>query len=132
MRRLCAYQVDPKWRIVSVNDEFCRALRATAPALIGRDIRELIRQDWQSDFSSYVAKALVGAGDDTMTVPVVRPREDPAWFIHTLEVVKIAGAISGYRAWLVPHLSPRARRWFQRAKSDAYHVWNFELSADES
>ena len=128
---MCAYQVDSKWRIVAANDEFCRALRVTAPSLIGRDVRELIRQDWQSDFSSYVAKALVGAGDASMTLPIVRPREEPAWFMHTLEVIKIAGAISGYRAWLVPHL-PQARRRFQRTQIDARPVWNFEAAVDES
>ena len=128
MAELCAYQVDSNWRIVAANAEFCRALRAPSAGLIGRDIRDLIRRDWQSDFSSYVAKAIAGAGDDTLTVPIVMPRTGETWFMHTLEVIADGSSVTGYRAWLVPHFASesRARGWWRRRTSTPHHVWNFD------
>lgn len=132
MGQLCSYHVDCAWRIVSANDEFCRAVRVPSASLVGRDVRDLVRHDWRSDFSSYVAKALVRAGDDTVTVPIVTPRAGETWFMHTLEAILDAGTVSGYRAWLVPHEPTRPRPWYRWRRTHAHHVWNFEPSARDS
>ena len=47
---LAAYEIDATWKIVNVNDAFCRHLRSTTSALVGRDIRDLLREDWRVDF----------------------------------------------------------------------------------
>jgi PAS domain-containing protein len=128
MAELCTYQADPNWRIVAANEAFCRALRASAAGLIGRDVRDLIRRDWRSDFGSYVAMALVGAGNDTLTLPLVTPRAGETWFMHTLEAIQDGGSVAGYRAWLVPHIAGQRqgwRRWFRR---EVHQVWNFDPS----
>lgn len=127
---LCAYEVDSTWRIVAANDEICNALRSTPSRLIGRDVRDLIRPDWRSDFRSYVARALVGAGDDTVTVPIVAPGAGEAWFTHTLEPVADNGALNGFRAWLVPHVPKASRIWSKWRSAETHHVWNFEPSVD--
>jgi hypothetical protein len=126
MAGLCAYQVDSNWRIVAANAEFCRALRTSEAGLIGRDVRDLIRSDWRSDFGSYVAKALVGAGDDTLTLPIVTPRAGETWFMHTLEAITDGGSITGYRAWLMSHIAGQPRGWRRRRASTPHHVWNFD------
>lgn len=124
--RLCAYQVDSAWRIVAANDAICRALGFASARVLGCDVRDLIRPDWQSDFRSYVAKALVGAGRDTLTLPFITSDASEAWFTHTLEPISDKGVLNGYRAWLVPHVA--SRRWGRWRSTEAHHVWNFEPS----
>ena len=132
MAELCAYQVDSNWRIVAANAQFCRTLRAPEASLIGRDVRDLVRRDWQSDFSSYVAKAIVGAGDDTLTLPIVTPRAGEAWFMHTLEAISDGGSVTGYRAWLVPHVPRQSEPWPRWHRREARHVWNFDHIVKET
>jgi hypothetical protein len=49
MRRqpIARYRVNCHWQIVEADAEFCRLLRGSKAALIGRDVRELLRRWWQ-------------------------------------------------------------------------------------
>ncbi|HYE87518.1 MAG TPA: PAS domain-containing protein [Vicinamibacterales bacterium] len=110
-----SYEIDSKWKIVRANEAFCRTFRCTEPSLIGRDIRDLLRQDWRLDFRTYVARALVGVGDYDVTLPMVAPSGEEGWFKHTLEPIIEDGVLGGYRATLAPHVVRAAaaakRRW---------------------
>lgn len=123
------YQIDARWKIVQANDALCQALRCTQSGLIGRDVRELLRQDCQRAFQSYVARALVGAGDFATTVPLVAPCGEQRWFNHQLEPLIEAGVLSGYRASLRPLRFAKTdavkRRW-QWRPLPPHQVWNFE------
>jgi PAS domain-containing protein len=123
------YQIDAKWRIVRVSETFCRAFRCTESGLIGRDVRELLREDWRLDFRAYVARALVGVGDCDATVPMVAPCGEPSWFKHTLEPLIEDGTLAGYRATMVPHIvheAAPAQRWWDWRPLAPKMVWDFE------
>jgi PAS domain-containing protein len=123
------YQIDSKWRIVQASDEFCRTFRCTEAGLIGRDIRELLREDWRLDFRAYVARAFVGVGDLETTIPMVAPCGEPAWFKHTIEPMLEDGMLAGYRATIVPrivHEAAPAQRWWDWRPSAPKMVWDFE------
>lgn len=125
-----SYEIDAKWKIVRANDAFCRAFRCAEAGLIGRDIRDLMREDWRLDFRTYVARALVGIGDDHITLPMVAPCGTEGWFKHTLEPVLEHGMLSGYRATVTPHLVQRSaetKRWWDLRVPKM--VWNFDTQA---
>lgn len=124
----CMYEVDYRGRIVSATDEFCRALRCTRPGLVGRDVRDLLRPDFRSDFRLYVSRALVGVGSNEIVVPMIAPCGEEGWFKHVIEPVIEDGRIGGYRARVVPPpmKHARARRWWQWPTPETRLVWNFE------
>lgn len=121
------YEIDTKWRIVSASDEFCRVFRCTEQGLFGRDVRELLREDWRLDFRSYVARALVGVGEAEVTLPMVAPCGEQGWFKHALEPLMDDGKLIGYRATVVPHIvqsaSP-AKHWWQWRAPAAKPEWD--------
>ena len=124
-----AYQIDSKWRSVGANEAFCRAFRCSLQGLIGRDIRELLREDWRRDFRTYVAQALVGVGQFEATVPMVAPCGDSGWYRHALEPILEDGRIAGYRATVTPHIvnePPPARRWWEWRPASPKLVWDFD------
>lgn len=128
---LAAYEIDATWKIVNVNDAFCRHLHATESGLVGRDIRDLLREDWLVDFRAYVARALVGIGSCTATIPLTAPCGTQAWFDHALEPLVEHGLLCGYRARIVPHAARvRHRSWWpwDRHSEPAHHVWDFEAA----
>lgn len=129
-RTAAVYQIDAKWRIVVANDEFCRMFRCTEASLAGRDIRDLLRQDWRVDFRTYVARALVGIGDLGVTLPLVAPSGEKGWYKHTLEPLLEDGLPAGYRATVVPHIvhgaAPTPKRWWSWRPSPAHLVWDFD------
>lgn len=121
-----SYEIDARWKIVRVNEAFCRALRCTETGVFGRDIRDLIRDDWRLDFRAYVARALVGVGDGNITLPIVAPCGAEGWFKHTLEPIVADGLLAGYRATVTPHLvhdAVETRWWNVRMPPTA---WNFD------
>ena len=123
----CVYEVDRKGLIVYVNDEFCAALRCSRTGLIGRDVRELLRPDFRTDFRLYVARALSGMGSREIVAPMVAPCGEEGWFKHALEPLKVAGGVAGYRATLVPPpVRTKARRWWQLPSAEPRQVWNFD------
>lgn len=123
------YQIDAKWAIVRANDAFCRAFRCTEQGLIGRDIRDLLREDWRLDFRSYVARALVGIGDPDVTLPMVAPCGEQRWFKHSLEPVLEDGMLVGYQAVVTPHVvhAAPARRWWDWRQQAPHLVWDFDV-----
>lgn len=129
------YEIDAKWTIVRVNSEFCRAFRSSEAGLIGRDIRDLLRDDWRMDFRTYVARALVGIVDTDVTLPMVAPCGEESWFKHLLEPIIEDGALHGYRATVKPHViasAPPARPWWKRQWRAPQPVWNFDAIANAS
>ncbi|MFA5907256.1 MAG: PAS domain-containing protein [Vicinamibacterales bacterium] len=129
-KTLPVYQIDERWRIVSANNGFCRALRCTESSLVGRDVRELLRDDWRLAFRSYVARALVGVGDLDATVPLVAPCGEQHWFRHQLEPLIEDGMLAGYRATIQPHVAQLAeapKRWWEWRPVVARQVWDFDV-----
>lgn len=123
------YQIDARWQIVSANQAFCRLLHCTESSLIGRDARELLREDWRHDFRNYVARALVGVGDIEVTIPLVAPCGKEGWFKHELEPLIADGLLAGYRASIEPYVAVKAEaptRWWERRASAFNRVWNFD------
>jgi len=92
---IATYQVDSKWRIIRADHAFCRAFRCTELSLLGRDVRDLLREDWRLDFRSYVARALVGVGDSDVTLPMVAPCGAQGWYKHALEPLMEDGVLAG-------------------------------------
>lgn len=126
---LAVYQIDARWRIVSASEQFCRTLHCTESSLIGRDARELLREDLRKDFRHYVARALVGVGDVEMTVPLVAPCGKQAWFKHAIEPLMEHGMLDGYRASIRPHAVAQpatTRRWWEWRPSTFNQVWDFD------
>jgi len=126
---IATYQIDATWLIVRANDAFCRAFRCSEQAIVGRDIRDLLREDWRLDFRSYVARALVGIGEHDVTVPMVAPCGEEGWFKHTLEPILEDGLLRGYEATVTPHLirnAAPAKRWFSLVPKAPRLVWNFD------
>ena len=124
-----AYQIDANWLIVETNDELCRLLRCTPSALIGRDIRTLLREDWRLDFRTYVAQALIGVGDCDATVPMIAPGGETGWFRHSLEPMLDGGRLDGYRATIAAHRARPAvpvSRWWNWRPVTPKLVWNFD------
>jgi PAS domain-containing protein len=113
-----SYQVDSNWTIVHANHAFCRAFRCTEPGLIGRDVRDLLRDDWRLDFRTYVARAMVGVGEAVATLPMVAPCGTQGWYKHSLEPLMEDGLLTGYRASVTPHgvqqAAPETRWWHIR------------------
>ena len=128
------YQVDSRWRFTRANEAFCRLFRCTELSLIGRDVRDLMRQDWKPDFRTYVARALVGVGNYEVTLPLVAPSGQEGWYRHALEPLIEDGLIAGYRATIQPHLvqalAPPKRWWDLRVQSPRL-VWDFEVDQPE-
>ena len=123
------YQIDQKWKISRASAEFCRAFRCTEQGLLGRDVRDLLREDWRLDFRTYVARALVGVGDRDVMLPMVAPCGEHGWFKHTLEPMMEDGVLVGYRATVVPHAvkaAPPAPRWWEWRSQAPRQVWDFE------
>lgn len=122
------YEIDSNWRIVRASDSFSRALRCTAQGLIGRDVRDLVRQDWRADFQSYVSKALVGVGEYDATVPLVAPCGQQGWFKHRLEPITEKGLLKGCRVTVM--LQSERRRmlklWWPWRKGTPQRVWDFD------
>jgi PAS domain S-box-containing protein len=128
-----AYQVDEKWKIVRANDAFCRTFRCSESGLVGRDVRDLLRDDWRLDFRTYVARALVGVGDYSVTVPMVAPCGEEGWFKHTMEPLIDQGLLAGYRATVTPHVvreAAPAKRWWNFAVAAPTRVWDFDGVTD--
>lgn len=124
------YQIDARWQIVSANHAFCRILQCTESSLIGRDARELLREDWRHDFRNYVARALVGVGDIEVTIPLVAPCGKEGWFKHELEPLIEDGLLAGYRATVQPYLAMKPEapaRWWERRASAFTQVWDFDV-----
>jgi PAS domain S-box-containing protein len=127
---LPAYEIDARWQIVSANNAFCRTLQCTESSLIGRDARELVREDWRHDFRHYVARALVGVGDVDVTVPLVAPCGKEAWFKHELEPLMNDGLLAGYRATIRPHAGVKqedSKHWWEWRPVAARQVWDFDV-----
>lgn len=123
------YQIDQKWKIISASEEFCSAFRCTERALLGRDVRDLLRADWRLDFRTYVARALVGVGDRDVRVPMVAPCGEQGWFKHTIEPLMEDGVLIGYRATIAPQTvraAAPARRWWEWRAQEPRLVWDFE------
>lgn len=123
------YEIDQRWKIVKVNDAFCREFKCSESGVIGRDIRDLMREDWRLDFRSYVSKALAGVGDAVVAMPMVSPCGEHAWYTHKLEPVMERGILAGYSATIAPHTGAttgQPRRWFQWRPAVPRPVWNFE------
>lgn len=123
------YQIDTRWHIVRANDAFCRTLHCTESSLIGRDVRDLLREDWRLDFRTYVARALVGVGDLDLTLPLVAPCGEQGWFKHQLEPLIEDGLLAGYRASIQPHVVakvPAPKRWWEWRPVAVHQVWDFE------
>lgn len=126
------YQVDARWKIVRANDAFCRIFRCTEWSLIGRDVRDLLREDWRRDFRSYVVRALVGVGNVEVTLPLVAPCGEQGWFRHQLEPLMEDGLLAGYRASIQPQVATKRaepkraepKRWWR--PTAARQVWDFE------
>ena len=123
-----AYEVDQQWKIVRVNDAFCKEFKCSESGLIGRDIRDLMRADWRPDFRSHVSRALVGVGEAAVGLPMVAPSGEQGWYTHQLEAIMRNGALNGYRATIAPHAGDAAvgRRWFNWPAAAPRTVWNFE------
>lgn len=122
------YEVDSKWKIIRASNAFCREFRCTEQSLLGRDMRDLLREDWRLDFRTYVARALVGVGDTDVTLPMVAPCGEQGWYKHALEPIMEDGVLAGYRASLVPHIittAAPAKRWWDWGAAPAPAVWNF-------
>ena len=123
------YQIDGRWRIARANDAFCRTFRCTELSLIGRDVRELLREDWRLDFRAYVARALVGVGDVEATLPLVAPCGERGWFKHHLEPLMENGMLAGYRASIQPKvvaLADAPKRWWEWRALAPRLVWDFD------
>lgn len=126
---LAVYQIDARWRIVSASEPFCRTLHCTESSLIGRDARELLREDWRNDFRHYVARALVGVGDVEATVPLVAPCGKQAWFKHEIEPLVANGMLEGFRASIQPQAvaTPATTKpWWEWRPSTFNQVWDFD------
>lgn len=128
---LAVYQIDARWRIVSASEQFCRTLHCTESSLIGRDARELLREDWRNDFRHYVTQALVGVGDMEVTVPLVAPCGKQAWFKHQIEPLIENGMREGYRASIRPHAIAKpttttTKPWWEWRPSTFNQVWDFD------
>jgi PAS domain-containing protein len=124
-----SYEIDRSWKIVRVNDAFCREFKCSESGLVGRDIRDLMRGDWRLDFRSYVSKALVGVGEPGVALPMVAPCGEQGWYTHQLQAVMQNGVVAGYRATLAPHgvhAATGPRRWFNWRPAAPRTVWNFE------
>ncbi len=123
------YQIDSRWRIVRATAAFCSALRCTEQYLIGRDVRDMVREDWRLDFRTYVARALMGAAGFDATLPMLAPGGEHGWFKHTLQPVREDGLLVGYRATVTPLVvqesAPPKRWWYGRTESQRA-VWNFD------
>lgn len=122
------YQVDSRWKITRASDAFCRAFRCTEASLLGRDVRDLLREDWRPDFRAYVARALVGVGDADVTLPMAAPCGELAWYKHKLEAIIEEGVLVGYRASIAPHIpaAPKAGTRWWNFRPAAPTVWNFD------
>jgi len=123
------YQIDARWKIVRASDAFCRTFHCTESSLIGRDVRELLREDWRLDFRTYVARALVGVGDLDVTLPMVAPCGEQGWFKHQLEPLMEDGRLAGYRASIQPQAVAKtltAKRWWEWRPVVAHQVWDFD------
>lgn len=126
---LPAYQIDARWRIVAANEDFCRTFKCTESGIIGRDVRDLLRDDWRLDFRSYVARALVGVGDLDVTLPMQSPCGEQAWYKHTLEPLQDNGRLAGYRATIQPqvvHGGDAPKRWWDYRIVPLQRLWNCE------
>lgn len=122
-----AYEIDQQWKIVRVNDAFCREFKSSESGLIGRYIRDLVRADWRVDFRSYVSRALSGAGETAVALPMIAPCGEHGWYTHRLEAIMQNGVVAGYRATLAPHaVEGGSRRWFNWRAAAPRTVWNFE------
>ncbi len=123
------YQIGASWRIARANDAFCRTLHCTELSLIGRDVRELLRDDWRPNFKAYVVRALVGVGDLGVTLPLVAPCGEQNWFRHELEPIIEDGKLAGYRATIHPKVAQLAeapKRWWEWRPVAPRPVWDFD------
>jgi PAS domain-containing protein len=129
------YQIDEKWQIIRANEAFCRTFHCSESGLIGRDARDLMRQDWRLDFRTYVARALVGVGDPGATLPMVAPCGLQGWYKHTLEPIMNDGRLAGYRATVLPHIvhheAAAPKRWWDWRGQTPHLVWDFEVNLSE-
>lgn len=124
-----AYQINANWLIVETSDEFCRLFQCPQSALLGRDVRTLLREDWRRDFRTYVAQALIGVGDCDATVPMVAPGGEASWFKHSLEPMLEDGRLHGYRATITALPTRPAAlvtRWWRWRPAQPKMVWNFD------
>jgi len=100
-----SYQIDTECRIVRASDAFCRLMRCAEAGLVGRDAHDLVRGEWRPNYGMLMARARDGASE--IAVPLIAPCGLEGWFIHTMEAVRQNGAITGYRATVVPRTAAR-------------------------
>lgn len=124
------YEVNTDWQIVKADAEFCRLFGVTEPGLVGRDVRDLLRDDWKLDFRRYVARALVGLGDVVATVPIMAPCGEELWCRHHLEPMLNGGRLTGFIATIEPRRSNVKQGpagWWQWQGQAPRLVWNSEV-----
>lgn len=99
--------------------------------LIGRDVRDSLREDWKIDFRRSVARALVGVGDLEVKVPMITPSGQEVWCRHDLEPILNEGLIAGFNATIEPRRAATSAEgpkwWWQRPSLTPHRVWDAEL-----
>jgi hypothetical protein len=74
-------------------------MRCAEAGLIGRDVHDLIRQEWRPHYGTLIERARDGRSE--IAVPLIAPCGLEGWFTHTMEPVREGGAITGYHATVV-------------------------------
>ena len=126
-----AYQTDQRWRIVRANEAFCRAFKCAESGIIGRDVRDLLRNDWRVDFRNYVARAMVGVGAFEVTLPMRSPSGAHVWYKHNLEPLLEGGLLAGFRATIQAQAGQAAdapKRWWEPRVAPLRRVWDVETA----
>ena len=99
------FHIDTNCRIQRANEALCRMLRCAEAGLIGRDVHDLVRQDWRDQYRPLLARARDGAAE--ANVPIVAPCGLEGWFTHTLEALRQNGAVVGFRVTVVAQVADR-------------------------
>jgi hypothetical protein len=96
-------QIDTDCRIQGASDAFCRMMRCAPGGIVGRDVHDLIREDWRRHYRTVVERAKHGTSE--IAVPLVAPCGLEGWFTHTMEPVWHNGAVTAFRITVVPRTS---------------------------
>jgi PAS domain-containing protein len=97
------FQIDTECLILRASDPFCRMMRCVESGLIGRDVHDLIREDWRRNYRTVVERARHGRSE--IAVPLIAPCGLEGWFTHTVEPLGQNGTVNGYRVTVVPRTS---------------------------